>query len=521
MRLKRSSASVAAAATDGNDRLVGTNRAEILAGEAGDDWIYGRGGDDTLDGGDGDDRLDGGLGFDRLIGGLGNDTYILATAGDRVTEALDAGRDTVRAAMSYTLTANVETLLLVGGALDGTGNGLANVVVGNAAANRLDGRGGADRMSGGDGDDRYIVDDGGDIVREAVDGGLDTVESRVSHRLGANVENLTLLGARAIDGTGNSLFNHIVGNSADNVLDGGVPVEDAHGGNDILEGGAGNDTYVLHMIPNTSGSSDTIIIEAAGQGIDTILTDVRLQGELPLNVENLTMFGNEDVDADGNPLSNRIVGNGGTNALDGKGGEDTLIGGAGDDIYMNVNAAGADTVIERAGGGHDAVYAVGTYVLAANVEDCFAWSRDVRFTGNGLDNFMGGSSGEDVLVGGAGEDWLSGRAGADVLTGGTGTDKFSFSYVPDGQVDRITDFHAGSEKIVLWNDFIPAGPAGSLAAGAFRTGTAAQDADDRIIYNKANGNIWFDADGNGSGEAVLLARVDAGLALAHTNFEVA
>ena len=71
----------------------------------------------------------------------------------------------------------------------------------------LDGGAGADTMSGGAGNDTYVVDDAGDVVTEAAGEGTDTVRARVSYTLGANVENLTLTGTGAINGTGNALDN--------------------------------------------------------------------------------------------------------------------------------------------------------------------------------------------------------------------------------------------------------------------------------------------------------------------------
>ena len=88
-------------------------------------------------------------------------------------------------------------------------------------------------LTGGAGDDTYVVGTG-DTVVEAANAGIDLVQSSVSWTLGANIENLTLIGTEAIDGTGNSLNNILTGNSAANVLTGGA-------GNDTLDGGAGAD----------------------------------------------------------------------------------------------------------------------------------------------------------------------------------------------------------------------------------------------------------------------------------------
>ena len=160
-----------------------------LDGGAGDDMLFGAQGSETLLGGIGNDVLNGGIGADIMKGGAGDDTYVVDNAGDVAMENAGEGNDTVFSTANFALSANVENLVLQGGAdLQGFGNDLANAILGNVGNNLIDGGAGADAMNGGAGNDTYFVDNAGDKVIESTGQGNDTVSSSVSFMLSANVE---------------------------------------------------------------------------------------------------------------------------------------------------------------------------------------------------------------------------------------------------------------------------------------------------------------------------------------------
>ena len=193
-----------------------------------------------------------------LTGGAGNDTYVVGT-GDTTVEVAGGGVDTVQSSVTWTLGTEVENLTLTGtSAINGTGNTLDNVLVGNSANNTLtggagndilDGGSGNDTMQGGAGNDIYVVNVTSDAVTESANQGIDTVQSAVTWTLASNLENLTLTGVSAINGTGNAADNILFGNSATNSLAGaaGNDTLDGGAGADSLVGGGGNDTYVLDV----------------------------------------------------------------------------------------------------------------------------------------------------------------------------------------------------------------------------------------------------------------------------------
>ncbi|MEJ2806688.1 M10 family metallopeptidase, partial [Pseudomonas sp. CCNWLW250] len=379
-----------------NNSLVGNAAANVLNGQ---------GGADTLD------------------GGAGNDTYYVDNVGDTVIErgASILEVDSVISSISYTLGANLEALTLSGTAgISGTGNGLNNRITGNAGANTLDGGIGIDTLAGGTGNDTYVVDNLKDVVSETstLASEIDTVRSSVTWTLGANLENLTLTGTAAINGTGNALGNVLTGNAGNNLLNGGA-------GRDTLIGGAGNDTYVLDQAGELA-----LLQEAADQGTDSLaigyassspgtLVDLTLSNLR--NIENVTLSGAGVFTVVGNDQDNRLIGNAAVNTLrggagndylDGGAGADTLTGGTDDDTYTVDNVG--DKVVEAAGEGRDLIRAAVSYTLSTNVEDGqLLGTAALNLVGNALDN---------SLIGNAAANVLNGQGGADTLDGGAGND---------------------------------------------------------------------------------------------------
>ena len=354
----------------------------------------------------------------------------------------------------------------------------------------------------------------------------DVLDARTGEILGVeftSIERVELYGANGND----SLF----GLAGDDVLNG-------QGQSDTMTGGLGNDLYYANV------SSD-VIVENEDEGQDTVRAFQNFV--LPPNVEDLILLAG--TSGTGNGLDNYIRGNdavntlsglGGDDTLDGKGGADTMRGGLGDDTYIVNNSA--DKVEETsAAGGIDTVQSSASFTLGANVENLVQiGTGNISGTGNSLGNaiagnsgdntlrglggadLLKGNSGDDAIDGGSGDDRIYGGGGNDELEGGAGRDRFYFTSTPSPvHADVITDFSTSDDLIYLARyAFTNVGGGGRLDADAFRTGSAAADAEDRIIYDAATGNLFYDADGTGAIAQQLFARVDPGLALTNADFIV-
>lgn len=447
----------------GNDTLNGLASNDTLNGNDGNDTLNGGDGDDTLNGGNNDDTLIGGEGDDTMAGGAGNDTYSVDVVTDIVNEGSAAGTDTIDTALNVFSMAsilNVENLSFSGeGDFTGTGNTLVNRIEGGEGNDTLDGLGGTDNMQGGLGDDTYFVNAQGE-VGELASEGTDTVKSTATYSLAgttvagfslANVENVTLLGATAINATGNVGVNVLTGNDGNNILDGGINTS----GVDTMVGGLGNDGYRVRNVGD-------LIIEALGGGTDTVLTSLAsyslednievlgvIAGQPVLNrtftgnTLNNTINGNGGADTlNGGDGSDTLNGNGGADSLDGGTSNDTMNGGLGDDIYF-VDVSN-DVVTEAFNQGVDTVRSTASaYTITdADVENLtFIGTGNFTGTGNASANVLTGGDSSDTLNGGGGNDTLIGGLGNDTMIGGTQND----TYIVDSLLDVITETNvAGS-----------------------------------------------------------------------------
>jgi Ca2+-binding RTX toxin-like protein len=326
--------------------MLGPNLEELaLVYGSGDINGTGNSLNNQLFGNDGNNILDGGIGLDSYEGSLGDDTYVVDNILEQITENPGEGTETVwlTASGTYTLPDWVENLVLKSETARTAvlqGNGLANTIVGNSKGNTLYGAGGNDTLVGGLGKDIYIIDAAGDTIVETgvLTTEVDTVRSAITYTLGANLENLTLTGSAAINGTGNELKNVVLGNAGNNLLDGGA-------GADKLAGGLGDDTYVIDLLlSGTRVKLEDRLTELAGEGTDNLM--LRTSGDLGLaapatltlgaNLENLDASGTgtNKLNLTGNAANNTITGNAGDNTIKGGGGSDSFTGGAGADRFI-------------------------------------------------------------------------------------------------------------------------------------------------------------------------------------------
>lgn len=522
--------------TGGDDTLKGGDDADTIMGLAGDDNLDGLAGDDTVDGSAGDDVVRGGEGADILIGGAGEDTlqYVGSTAG--VTVDLNADGAGAQSAS--------------GGHADGDevsgfenvyGSDFDDVLTGNAENNVLFGYGGVDVIDGGAGDDVVRGGEGADTLTGGA--GEDWLrylgsDSCVTVDLTLDAAGLHQTSGGDAEGDTASGFENIYGSDFGDTLtgDGNENYIIGFGGDDIIEGGAGNDRI------SGGAGADTLI---GGAGVDNLLYEDSDAGvTVDLSLDGVGQVSAGDASGDiisgfenvyGSEFGDTLTGDDARNFLLGLEGDDTISGGGGNDVVRG--GTGADTLI--GGAGADLLQYAGSTAgvsidlnadaeglqqasggdaegdIISEFENVYATNFDDVLVGNGSRNILYSYSGNDILDGGAGND---------VLRGGAGEDTFVFSTtLGAGNVDSITDFNSADDTIQLDSSVFSGLDIGGLDAFEFLSNDTglAEAAEQRIIYDNATGNVYFDSDGSGAAEGVLFATLSAGLTINETDFILA
>jgi Ca2+-binding RTX toxin-like protein len=418
--------------------------------------------------------------------------------------------------------------VLVGSNGDDTISGLGgnDQISGLAGADALYGGEGDDRLNsgppgdavsylvGGPGNDEFVVDLG-DAVVEKVGEGFDTIRAQTNFVLDAFAEIELLsttdnLGTASIFLIGNEFDQTLYGNAGDNYLDGA-------GGANILIGLAGNDTMMVR-------AGDTVV-EAVGGGFDNVAARTSYVLASGAEVEVLSTAdnaGTAPITLVGNEFAQSVIGNNGDNYLDGGGAPrsgvndvDVLQGRGGNDVMI---VGPSDVVRENVGEGFDTVASRSDYALTPGAE------IEVLMTTNQAStaalNLTGNEFGQ-VIAGNEGINHLDGKLGQDLLLGFGGADAFIFSArFGNDNIDTIGDMVSGVDKIWLSSNIFTGLAQGPLPESAFRIGTSAQDADDRIIYDPTTGNLLFDPDGTGSAGAVHFAILRDAPTIAASDFLV-
>lgn len=255
----------------GNDTVIATfsytlssTVEHLVLRGSGNTVARGNSGNNSLSGNAGANVIDGGAGNDVMAGGAGNDTYYLDTTGDRVTENVNEGVDTIHAGFSLVMMSNVENFVMTGaGNTTADGNALANEITGTSGNNLIYGRDGTDTLWGNGGNDTVWGGEGRDTLSGG--DGHDIVSG------GAREDNVW-------GSTGNDTIFGGGENDSLNAGDGNDRIA-GDGGNDIIRGGAGGDVMTGGQMDGsvpkgantfTWDRADVVTGSGASAGFDTI-----------------------------------------------------------------------------------------------------------------------------------------------------------------------------------------------------------------------------------------------------------
>ena len=402
--------------------------------------------------------------------------------------------DSITYTPNNNFTGSDEFVYQVADLLGGIDTATVAITVNPEAPNIIDGTEGSDRLTG-TADNEIINGLGaGDILRGF--GGNDTLNGGAGNDnllggfnddvLNGDAGNDLLIGGFNSDiltgGTGSDRFRFAdPSDGVDEITDftsgvDRIEIDGASFGGGLFNGSLPSSQFVLGT--TASDSDDRFIYDQSEgnlyfdvDGVDSQepMLLVTLSDGANLSASDIVIYGSTNSSNTPPEASDDI------NEINGTEGRDTLNGTANDDL---INGLGGRDVLKGLGG------------------------NDTLNGSAGNDNLQGGF-GNDVLNGDAGDDLLITGFGNDIATGGEGNDLFRFSRIEDG-ADEITDFTIGEDTLQFRANNFGGLATGNLDSSRFVLGTTASDSDDRFIYNQNNGNLFFDLDGVGGDEQVLI-----------------
>lgn len=292
--------------------------------------------------------------------------------------------------------------------------------------------------------------------------------------------------------TGNDAANKILGMRGNDTIFAGL-------GNDTLVGGAGADLLDGGLGLDTADYMDS----NAAVVLDFALATQRgghAEGDRLVGIERAVGSRWNDV-IRGSAANETLIGGAGHDTIASGGGNDWLQGDDGNDLVTG--DAGLDTIY----GG------LGNDVVDGGTGQDFLSGED----GNDL---LRGGGDDDSLSGGNGDDSIAGGLGNDLLWGDAGADRFVFdTALGAANVDTVYGFVRGVDKIALDDAIFGAFRAGiAISTGQWRVGTAALDADDRLIYDSLSGRLFYDQDGIGGAAQMQFATMNGTPALSTADF---
>ena len=143
--------------------------------------------------------------------------------------------------------------------------------------------------------------------------------------------------------------------------------------------------------------------------------------------------------------------------------------------------------------------------LITHVEKIGGSTKNDNITISTNGYLVDGFKGNDTITGGVNNDSIGGGAGRDILTGGEGGDVFIFAASGTSNIDTITDFQRGLDKIQMSPSVF--GSLGLITSENIVNADRALDGNDFLIIkadSQGNATLFYDADGSGSRSNLLI-----------------